>query len=53
MLDELKKIQRELEKNGKKYSVDQQASLRLAANSIVATVASNKVNKNYSYDEDD
>jgi hypothetical protein len=53
MLDDLKKIQRELEKNGNKYSVDQQALMRLAAQGIKATVESNMICKKYSYNEDD
>lgn len=53
MLKQLNKIAKELENNGKKYSVDEQSLIRFAANSIVATVNRNLVIKDYSYNEDD
>ena len=53
MLDKLKAIQRELERNGKKYSVDEQALIRMQAQSIKATVEANMTNKKYSFNEDD
>jgi hypothetical protein len=53
IVNDLKALAKMLEKDGKKFSADEQALIRMAASSIVAVVNRNATIKLYSHNEDD